>query len=174
MDGQNGKTAETQYITLLSTISCFAVVLLHTNGCFWHFSSTEHYWKTANIIESVFYFAVPIFFMVSGATLIDYSDRYSTKVFFAKRIKKTVIPFLVWSMIGLAFSCLVLKTVNFADIGKRYIVNSTFDASIVTVYWFFPSLFCVYLCMPLFTAVDKAKSFFDKLEFPILHICGQW
>ena len=157
MKCQNTQKEDTRYITLLSVISCFAVVLLHTNGCFWNFSSTERYWKTANIIESVCYFAVPIFFMVSGATLIDYSDRYSTKIFFKKRIKKTVIPFLVWSLIGIAFSCLFLKTVDIAAIGKKYIINSIFNASVVTHYWFFPPLFCVYLCMPLFTAVEKSK-----------------
>ena len=157
MDCQNGWKEDTRYITLLSVISCLAVVFLHTNGCFWNFSSSESYWKTANIIESVLYFAVPIFFMVSGATLIDYSDRYSTKIFFIKRIKKTVIPFLVWSLIGLAYSCLILKTVAIESVGKKYIINSILYASVVTYYWFFPPLFCVYLCMPLFTAVEKSK-----------------
>lgn len=80
------------YITLLSVISAIAVVILHTNE-FWIFS-TEKYWETANIIECVFYFAVPIFFMISGITLIDYRDRYDTKEFLKRRIKKTVIPFI--------------------------------------------------------------------------------
>ena len=45
------------YITLLSVVSAFAVVLLHSNGCFWSFSR-ERYWITANIIDAVFYFAI--------------------------------------------------------------------------------------------------------------------
>lgn len=60
-----------EYLTILSVISAIAVVMLHTNGCFWRFSY-ERYWFTANIIESVMYFAVPVFFMISGATLLDY------------------------------------------------------------------------------------------------------
>lgn len=168
MEYTGGKES-TQYITLLSVISCFAVVLLHTNGCFWNFSSTELYWKTANIIESVCYFAVPIFFMVSGATLIDYSDRYSTKTFFIKRVKKTVIPFVAWSVVGIAFSCFALKTIDVAIVGKKFIINSIFDASVVTVYWFFPTLFCGYLCMPLFTAISKEKR---KSTFSYLVVVG--
>ena len=64
-----------EYISILSVISSLAVVILHTNGCFWTFSYNGH-WPSANVIESVMYFAVPIFFMISGATLIDYNERY--------------------------------------------------------------------------------------------------
>ena len=72
------------YITALNVFAALAVVFLHTNKCFWRFSA-ERYWATANIIESFFYFAVPVFFMISGATLIDYRERYDTKTFFKKR-----------------------------------------------------------------------------------------
>lgn len=65
------------YIQILGVLSCLAVVVLHTNGCFWDFSY-ERYWLTANLIENLCYFAVPIFFMISGATLMDYRKRYST------------------------------------------------------------------------------------------------
>ena len=53
-----------EYISLASVLSAIAVVYLHANGCFWDFS-TSRYWITANMIESIFYFAVPIFFMIS-------------------------------------------------------------------------------------------------------------
>lgn len=160
---------DTRYITLLSVVSCLAVVMMHTNGCFWSFSGTEFYWKTANIIESVCYFAVPVFYMVSGATLLDYSDRYSTKVFFTKRMRKVVLPYVAWSLIGLAFSCFLLKTIDASIVGKRYILNSIADASVVSYYWFFPPLICAYLCMPLFAAVDKEKR---KNVFTYLVVAG--
>ena len=97
------------YLSLMSIISAFAVVMLHTNGCFWSFS-TERYWVTANIIESVMYFAVPVFFMITGATLIDYRERYSTKQYVEKRIQKTVVPFLIWSVIGVVYLIINKKT----------------------------------------------------------------
>ncbi len=53
-------TVNSNYITILSILSAFSVVLLHANECCWDFSY-ENYWLTANVIESVFYFAVPIF-----------------------------------------------------------------------------------------------------------------
>lgn len=154
---KNTQNRDTRYISLLQVIACLAVVVLHTNGCFWNFSSTEFYWKTANVIESVFYFAVPIFFMLSGATLIGYMDRYSTKQFFLKRIRKAVIPFIVWSLFGIVFGCVVLKTISVEDLGLVYVYNSILNTTAVSVFWFFPPLFCTYLCIPLFAAVDKSK-----------------
>lgn len=144
-----------RYITILNLICAASVVFLHTNGCFWTFSKGR-YWFTANIIESVFYFAVPIFFMITGANLIDYQDRYSTKEFFKKRAKKVLIPFLAWSFIGLIF-LLVTKRLSIHSIDIKYIFNGLCNGSIITIYWFFPALFGVYLCMPLFASVIKEK-----------------
>lgn len=144
------------YITILSIISSISVVILHTNGCFWSFSK-ERYWLTANVIECIFYFAVPIFFMISGANLIDYQDKYTTKVYFKKRITKTFIPFIVWSLIGLLFKIFYLKSVSLNDINILYIFNGIFNTSIINIYWFFIPLFCVYLCIPLLASVDKKK-----------------
>ena len=87
------------YIDVLTAISCIGVVFIHANGIFWSRPSGS-VWVTANIIETVFYYAVPIFFMISGATLIDYSKRYGTKVYIQKRIKRAGIPFVAWSIIA--------------------------------------------------------------------------
>ena len=89
---KNNKTIN--YISLLNVVCAIAVVILHTNGVtFWKFNNNG-IWAISNLIECIFYFAVPIFFMITGITLIDYRDRYSTKEFFKKRVKKTVIPFI--------------------------------------------------------------------------------
>ena len=74
------------YISVLNCVSCVAVVLLHTNGIFWSHPSGE-LWISANFIETYFYWAVPIFFMISGATLMDYRERYTTAEFYKNRIK---------------------------------------------------------------------------------------
>ena len=80
------------YIQILGVLSCLAVVVLHTTGCFWDFSY-ERYWLTANLIENLCYFAVPIFFMISGATLMDYRKRYSTEEFFKKDFGRQLFHF---------------------------------------------------------------------------------
>lgn len=96
------------YIQILGVIACLAVVAMHVNGCFWQFSY-DRYWITANIIECICYFAVPIFFMISGATLLNYRKRYTTAVFFKKRFGKTLVPFLIWSVISAILVYFVLE-----------------------------------------------------------------
>lgn len=144
------------HLTLLSVLSALAVVMLHTNGCFWTFS-TERYWFSANIIESVMYFAVPVFFMISGTTLLDYSDKYSTKVYFKKRFQKTLIPFVVWSCVGIVYRLLV-KSLTVNDIWPlSLLITKIFNTNIISIYWFFISLFSVYLVIPILSAISKEK-----------------
>lgn len=139
------------YIQILGVISSLAVVMMHVNGCFWSFSY-ERYWITANVIECMCYFAVPVFFMISGATLIDYRSRYSTKVFLKKRFVKTVIPFLIWSIIGMIW-CYFVKGISMTSI--RDIIDAIGTSRFVDIYWFFPPLFSVYLAIPVLSCIPE-------------------
>ena len=138
------------HITALSVVSCFAVVCLHTSS-FGNFSKSLN-WIAGNLVESVFYFAVPVFLMISGATLIDYRKRYTTAEFFKKRILKTVIPFLFWSIFGLFFNCYMSgrTSVSFNPID---IVNSVINCKYINIYYFFIILFSVYLSIPVFSLI---------------------
>ncbi len=160
--GQN-QNSSFVYISVMNVIAAVSVVILHANVSFWLDRKTP-YWETANIIESVFYFAVPVFFMLSGATLMEYQDRYSTKEFFIKRFKKTVIPFLAWSVVGLLWSSrkvLSAMLTGQPNGGLHWTFLSVTDGIINTkfrdIYWFFIPLFCIYLVMPLFASVRKEK-----------------
>lgn len=113
------------YITLMNVIAAFSVVILHANGCFWFFSK-EKYWYIANVIDALFYYAVPLFFMITGVTLINYRDKYSTKKYFKKRFDKTVTPFVAWSIIGFIYlycNNLIIKD----DISITYLLNGLFN-----------------------------------------------
>lgn len=149
----NGKRIH--YLSLMSVVSALAVVMLHTNGCFWDFS-TEPYWVTANVIESVMYFAVPVFFMVSGATLIDYRKRYTLKEYAKKRFDKAVIPFLAWSLIGALYFYLTGGLELYLTLDSlKNLVLGVLNVQYVSIFWFFIALFQAYLCIPLFACVEK-------------------
>ena len=176
-------------LTFIRVVCAIAVVTLHTNGCFWDFSSTERYWYTANIIESVFYFAVPLFFMITGITLLDYQKRYSTREFFKKRIEKTVIPYVFWSLIGIVF-LLATGKLEYEEVTFTWVVNGLLSTDrIINLYWFFQPLFCVYLCIPVFAAISDEKKeyvanyivlfgFFFNIFMPflnnVLHLGVPW
>ena len=147
----------------MNVIAAISVVILHANVSFW-LDKSKPYWAVSNVIESVFYFAVPVFFMLSGATLIDYQDRYSTKDFFKKRFKKAVIPFLAWSVVGLLWAYrkeLWAMLLGEANKGLDWTFLSVTDGIVNTkfrdIYWFFIPLFCIYLVIPLFASVKKER-----------------
>lgn len=142
-----------EYISFLKIFSALAVVFLHTNGIFWTFGYGR-YWITANIIESVFYFAVPIFFMVSGITLLDYRERYSTRNFLKKRFWTVFIPFLAWSSFSLVYSILIGRT-TISSLSFINIIEGIFNTKYQTIYWFFIPLIAIYLSIPFISLIPK-------------------
>ncbi len=152
------------YITILRVISAIAVVFVHTNCCFGDFSYSR-YWLTAAIFQCLIFFAVPVFFMVTGATLIDYQKKYSTKEYFKKRFLSTVVPFLVWNTIGFVFLLLIHK-ISVKDLNVKYIFEGFLSIdTFVPYFWFFITLFSVYLCIPVLSSIkeDKKKSILTYL-----------
>lgn len=137
------------YLDVLTVISVIAVVLLHTNGVFWS-RPTGRLWITSNIIETVFYYAVPVFFMITGATLLNYSDRYTLKEYFKKRLNRTVIPFIVWSCI----SYFVVVYIFHASYEGNVIFN-ILNYKYMAIYWFFIPLFAIYLTIPILAKLNN-------------------
>ena len=155
MEKQINNTIERKfYITLLSVISAFSVVFLHTNGQFWSFSK-EYYWFLEGINECIFYFAVPIFFMISGITLFDYTKRYSTYEYFKRRISKTVIPFIFWSIFGLFFHSYIINDLEISNVNFWSALDGILNTKYVEIYWFFIVLFKIYILIPLFANLKE-------------------
>lgn len=82
------------YISVINVIACLGVVILHANGIFWQHPS-GFLWISANFLETFFYWSVPLFFMITGATLIDYNKRYSTTAFFSEADQKDSCAILI-------------------------------------------------------------------------------
>ncbi len=142
------------YISILSVICSLSVVLLHMSG-FWSFKAPANLgWIFSNLIESVCYFAVPVFFMISGATLIDFNKRYTLKEYFKKRFSKTAIPFIFWSIFGLVFIIIRTNSVP-SGLTIASFINSIMNCGYTGIYWFFPALFSIYLAIPVFSAINE-------------------
>lgn len=95
--------------------------------------------------------------MISGCTLIDYRDRYSTKTYFCKRIRKTLIPFVIWSLAAYVYCSL---TTRGFEINPIRILIKIFNYKYLYIYWFFIPLFSIYMCIPVLNRIsDKARIF---------------
>lgn len=155
MDNRGQGRERSFFLTFMTVLSCVAVVILHANGVFWSFSYAR-VWRTANVLESVFYFAVPVFFMISGSTLLDYRDRYDTRTYAVKRVKKTLIPFVFWSLVALAFQ-LILKGYTLEKVTAYTLVDTILNSRHWGVYWFFMPLFGAYLMIPVLSLIPKER-----------------
>lgn len=156
------------YFDLLNIFACFAVVALHVNGAVHTFAKTRN-WVSCMFIEALFYFAVPVFFMLTGATLMNYRKRYDTGAFFKKRIFKTFVPFIIWSIIGICWSVFYTKGMKISDINTpAKFISAVINCKGMGIYWFFPALFSVYLTIPLFSLVDEDKRIGKKGIFTYL------
>ena len=142
------------YYDILNVAACIAVLFLHFNGLAHAYSPTPE-WLQALVAECLFYWAVPVFFMLSGATLMTYRKRCSTREFLVKRARRTLVPFLAWSLLALAWKVATAQMP--APMGPRTLVNLVMNTHIIDVYWFFIPLFAIYLAMPVLSYLGDGK-----------------
>ena len=161
------------YIDFLAIVSAFAVVMLHANGIFWSHPAGR-LWITSNCIEAMFYFAVPIFFMISGATLMDYREKYSTREYFVRRAIRVGIPFLAWKT-GCVLAMGGLPYGHFFSRETAFIfLNEFWNSSVISVYWFFLPLFVIYLSIPFLSSVrEKRTNFGYVIAWSVLVMAAQ-
>lgn len=145
------------YYDILNIAACIAVITLHHNGLVHTFSETQ-LWRECLLAEVCFFWAVPVFLMLSGATLMDYRKKYSTKTFFKKRLMRVGLPWLFWSIVLLLYKC--IRGTYILEIGDwRAVLDAVVNCKIEPIYWFFPVIIGIYMFMPIlsFWADSKYK-----------------
>lgn len=81
-------------LSLLRVIACFMVIQLHVSAEL--FDVWDQKWWAGNVYDSLVRSSVPLFFMISGATLLPKQE--SIRVFFSKRFIRVIPPLLFWSI----------------------------------------------------------------------------
>ena len=162
---ENNKRKRIIYIDILNIISIFAVVLLHHNGIV-RFYSASRAWKTSLIVETAFFWAAPVFLMISGSMLMGYRKKYDTKTFFKKRFTKVLIPFAFWTVVMTIWKVHIKQLV----IDKYSIVNLVniiLNYQEEPIYYFGFVIIGIYLTMPLLSNLAEDK-YRNSLWFTVL------
>lgn len=139
------------YISILNVLACIGVVILHT--------FETGYTSDANfvfevLIRAIAYCAVPVFFMITGATLIDYRERYDTKTFFKKRLLKVIIPLIIWSIIHFIINFFKGKfSIN--DLSFKFVFEYFFLVKTNPIFWFFVVIIGIYLAIPVISLIPQ-------------------
>lgn len=145
------------YFDVLNILATISVVWIHFgNEVHWYDGSKVWYWCL--FIQVVCYWAVPVFFMLTGATLMNYQEKYSTKEFYLHRVKRSLLPYLVFG--GILALCQVYKGDLVVDAAHPLlsILDIFMNNRMEPIYWFFPVLFGIYLAMPALSVFAKPEN----------------
>ncbi len=96
-----------QYLDVLRVLSMLSVVFLHTAAGTLRANYGSLTWHFANLLTSFMSASVPVFFMISGALLLQSRRTLSVKYTLGKRLPRVLVPFLVWSLVAVGYFLLV-------------------------------------------------------------------
>lgn len=92
------------YMDWLRVVAIFAVVGVHTVSKIINTGHTGQWeWQFANWIDSAIRWCVPVFFMLSGALLLNLKREDPIGEFLKRRLTKVVVPLVFWSGIYLFY-----------------------------------------------------------------------
>lgn len=146
-------------ISVTKIIACYSVVILHCNGIiFWNFnySSYKDSWISSLYIESIFYFAVPLFALSIGATLLDFNERYGLIIYYKRRILKIIIPLFCWNVILYIFRVYIVKNMRNEQLNFVNIWNIYFGSKVYQIFDSFHSFLICYMIIPLIAYIEKS------------------
>ena len=148
------------YIDVLRVLSMISVVFLHTAAGSLRGNLGSPVWHASNVLTSIMSSSVPIFFMISGAMLLNSEKTLSIGFTFKKRLPKALMPLLSWSLIAVfyfaAMGYIMTAEVNWADMVSklRHITSQP-----VTVHlWFMYALIPLYILSPVLKKMTDALS----------------
>lgn len=154
------------YIELLNIVACFFVVLMHCTGVVFDFQSNKS-WFVAMTLQTIAHAAIPVFFMCTGATLLNYNEKYSTREYAWKRIKRVFIPFLIWTAIYILWRTKIGELqVN----GIKDLLAILLNNKVEYIFWYFYALIPIYLFIPILSRFMQKKNV--KYILYYLALCG--
>ncbi len=145
------------FADVLTILAGIAVVMLHTSLNVFSLAHTKT-WAFSLALQAAFIYAVPIFFMLSGMNLLGYRSKYSTKTFFMKRARKTLMALIFGSVAVYLMYVLfptkfwgaeeVAASAGVVDFVKRFLTNN-----VNSTLWFIYTILYLYLLTPVLSLV---------------------
>lgn len=131
---------------VLRIISSFAVVLIHISIEYYYKRKCYSYdYKISCFYNGISRFAVPIFYMISGALFLNRDISYKTM--YNKYIKRLLLHLIIWSFIY-SISNLQLSKINIKNIFLKFIETHYH-------LWFLLSIIGLYILVPFLREITK-------------------
>lgn len=138
------------YIDVIRLFAMLLVILAHSCAAVLGLPKHDSNWQMANSIVVITEVAVPLFFMISGAVILNSSKTSSLKYLFKHRLTRIVVPFLVWSVISAFGNSAINARIHTDPIDT---LLKMFHQPVLVTYWFIYPLITFYLLSPLMKAM---------------------
>lgn len=127
-----------------------AVVFAHTCANTLIKGPTANLWAPANILVTITEIAVPLFYMISGTTILNSSKTTDLNYLFKHRLVRILIPFLSWSIISAFFFQLINHGLHLSL--AIHNISMLYHQPVLTAFWFIYPLIGFYLVSPAIKA----------------------
>ncbi len=160
-----------QYFDTLRVIATLAVILIHvaTPVVNMNFGRNTGFWIIGVVLDNLVRFAVPLFLVLSGATLL--TKQFTLIDFYKKRMSRVLIPLLFWLPAYWLFRWFMLREWE-RPLGFDAIVRWGTDLFVregVSVHlWFVYMILLLYLFMPFISKILKSASRKSIVVFLVL------
>lgn len=138
------------FLDRLRIFAAFAVVFLHTSPFNQPYVSVaSSAWRTLNLITTPFRWAVPVFFMISGALFLSGRKTVDTRRLYQKNLLHLLTSFLFWSAVYALAYCVSTGK------GKWTFANQLLRGHYHM--WYVFSIAGLYIVTPLLRRVTSSK-----------------
>ena len=133
------------YMDWLRVLAIMVVVLVHVVSKILNTASADQWeWQLAHAIDSALRWCVPIFFMLSGALLLNRRHTPPIGEFYSRRLGKVFIPLVFWSGVYLAYQVFEQgESMTLWEMAKRILIDDVYYHL-----WFLYVIFGLYLMAP--------------------------
>lgn len=171
----NQLRGRTVYVDLIRVVAIIGVIMLHASGR-WLITSQELSqlnavelvgWGVVDVYQSFAVLSVPLFFMLSGALLLQPRKSESLRVFFKKRWARIGLPFLFWTCVYFVWNFVVYNKPVIPEVITQGLLNGSY-----THMWFMYVLIGLYLLTPILRVFVSHADQATTKYFIILWLIG--
>lgn len=141
------------YMDFLRVISSIAVVFVHIVSNLIRTSTNELFTEQLLVLGGSIRWSVPVFFMISGALMIEEKKHYSWNEIINKVLNRVIKPYLVWSIIyQIVYSLESGSMINIVKAPFKIIIGHGWYHL-----WYLYALIGLYICIPVLSFMWRQR-----------------